>query len=119
MLASYKKLYSQAVPNPQVQRNLKGFCADHLMRHVERMPESVLRPERRRRTYFNGVLARAEVNSSYQPSRQLWLRTQNGYYTFNPELQLRAHGGAEWVPWKQWLNQPLVYAGCGIVVRDN
>ena len=119
MLASYKKLYSQAVPKPQVQRNLKGFCADHLMRHIERTPESVLRPERRRRTYFNGVLARAEVNSSYQPSRQLWLRTQNGYYTFNPELQLRAHGGAEWVPWKQWLNQPLVYAGCGIVVRDN
>ena len=117
MLASYKKLYSQAVPNPQVQRNLKGFCADHLMRHVERMPESVLRPERRRRTYFNGVLARAEVNSSYQPSRQLWLRTQNGCYTFNPELQLRAHGGAEWVPWKQWLNQPLVYAGCGIMLR--
>ncbi|MGH6637899.1 MAG: ankyrin repeat domain-containing protein, partial [Polaromonas sp.] len=90
MLASYKKLYSQAVPNPQVQRNLKGFCADHLMRHTERLPDSVLRPERRRRTYFNGVLARAEVHSSYQPSRQLWLRSQNGYYTFNPELQLRA-----------------------------
>ena len=119
MLASYKKLYSQAVPNSQVQRNLKGFCAYHLMRQVERVPESVLRPERRRRTYFNGVLARAEVHSSYQPSRQLWLRTQNGYYTFNPELQLRAHSGAEWVPWKQWLNQPLVYAGCGIELRDS
>ena len=118
MLASYKKLYSQAVPNPQVQRNLKGFCADHLMRHTERLPESVLRPERRRRTYFNGVLARAEVNSSYQPSRQLWLRTQNGYYIFNPELQLRAHSGGDWVPWKQWLNQPLVHAGCGIELRD-
>lgn len=115
MLASYKKLYSQAVPNPQVHRNLKGFCADHLMRQVERVPESVLRPERRRRTYFNGVLSRAEVHSSYQPSRQLWLRTQNGYYILNPELQLRAHSGADWVPWKQWLNQPLVHAGCGIV----
>ena len=86
MLASYIKLYSQAASNPQVQRNLKGFCADHLMRHVERTPESALRPERRHRTYFNGVLARAEVYSSYQPSRQLWLRTQNGYYAFNPEL---------------------------------
>ncbi|MBH2020026.1 MAG: AAA family ATPase [Burkholderiales bacterium] len=118
MLASYKKLYSQIVPNPQVYRNLKGFCADHLMRHVERVPESVLRPERRRRTYFNGVLARAEVHSSYQPSRQLWLRTQNGYYVLNPELQLRTHSGADWAPWKQWLNQPLVHAGCGIVMHD-
>ena len=118
MLASYKKLYSQIVPNPQVYRNLKGFCADHLMRHVERLPDSVLRPERRRRVYFNGVLSRAEVHSSYQPSRQLWFRTQNGYYLPNLELQLRAHGGAEWVPWKQWLNQPLVFAGCGITQPD-
>ena len=114
MLASYKKLYSEIVDDPQVYRNLKGFCADHLMRHVERVPESVLRPERRRRIYFNGVLARAEVDSNYQPSRQLWLRTRNGYYVFNPELQLRAHSGAAWVPWKQWLNQPLVHLGCGI-----
>ena len=115
MLASYKKLYSQLVPNPQVKRNLKGFCADYLMRHVDSLPDSVLRPERRRRTYFNGVLSRAEVHSSYQPSRQLWLRTQNGYYVLNPELKLRAHSGADWVPWKQWLNQPLVHVGCGIV----
>ncbi len=112
MLVSYKKLLSELVPNPQIQRNLKGFCADHLMREMDRMPESVLRPERRKRTYFNAVLARAEVNSSYQPSRQLWKRTQNGYYTFNPDLKLRAHSGAEWMPWKQWLNQPLVNAGC-------
>ncbi|MEO7399695.1 MAG: AAA family ATPase [Polaromonas sp.] len=115
MLASYKRLYSQLVPNPQIHRNLKGFCADHLMRHAERLPDSVLRPERRRRTYFNGVLARAEVHSSYQPSRQLWLRTRNGYYVLNPEMQLRAHAGADWLPWKQWLNQPLIFAGCGIV----
>jgi hypothetical protein len=118
MLASYKKLYSEIVPNPHVHRNLKGFCADQLMRQVERLPDSVLRPERRRRVYFNGVLSRAEVHSSYQPSRQLWLRTQNGYYVLNPELQLRAHSGSDWVPWKQWLNQPLVHAGCGIVMRD-
>ena len=114
MLASYKKLYSQTVPNPQVSRNLRGFCADHLMREMDRMPESVLRPERQKRTYVNGVLARAEINSKYQPSRQLWQRTRNGYYTFNHELKLRAHSGAEWVPWKQWLNQPLVFAGCGV-----
>jgi len=112
MLISYKKLLSKLAPNPQIQRNLKGFCAAQLMRRVHDLPDSVLRPERRKRTYFNAVLARAEVNSKYQPSRQLWKRAQNGYYTFNPDLKLRAHSGAEWVPWKQWLNQPLVNAGC-------
>ena len=119
MLASYKKLYSELVPSPQVHRNLKGFCADHLMRNTEKLPHSVLRPERQKRTYFNGVLARAEVHSNYQPSRQLWLRTQNGYYILNPELKLRAHSSAQWVPWQQWLNQDLVHAGCGIMVPDS
>lgn len=75
MLVSYKKLYSELVPNPQIKRNLKGFCADHLMREMARMPASVLRPERHKRTYVSGVLARAEVNSNYLPSRQLWQRT--------------------------------------------
>jgi len=117
MLVSYKKLYSRAVPQPQIQRNLRGFCADHLMRNAERLPPSVLAPERTRRVYFNGVLARAEVQSKYQPSRQLWLRTRNGFYILNPGLQLRAHHTGNWLPWKQWLNQPLVNVGCG--VKDN
>jgi hypothetical protein len=56
MLVSYKKMFSSAVPNPQIQRNLRGFCADFLMRNVERLPPNVLAPERARRVYFNGVL---------------------------------------------------------------
>jgi hypothetical protein len=114
MLVSYKKMFSRAVPNPQIQRNLRGFCADFLMRNVERLPPNVLAPERTRRVYFNSVLARAEVQSKYQPSRQLWLRTRNGFYTFNPDLQLRAHPTGSWMPWKQWLNQPLVFTGSSI-----
>jgi hypothetical protein len=118
MLVSYKKLYSQAVPQPHIQRNLYGFCADHLMRNADRLPPNVLAPERTRRVYFNGVLARAEVNSNYQPSRQLWLRTRNGFYTINPDLQLRAHHTGNWLPWTQWLNQPLVLTGCSIKTNE-
>ena len=118
MLVSYKKLFSQAVPQPQIQRNLSGFCADHLMRNAEHLPPNVLARERSRRVYFTGVLARAEVQSKYQPSRQLWLRTRNGFYTFNPDLQLRAHHTGNWLPWKQWLNQPLVFTGCHIKTNE-
>ncbi len=114
MLASYKKLYSQLVPDPQIQRNLIGYCADHLMRSVDKIPDSVLNPSRKKRSYFNGVLARAEVNSAYQPSRKLWLRHRNGYYLINPDLKLRTSSTAEWLPWTEWINQPLVFAGCGI-----
>lgn len=114
MLTSYKRMYSQTVPNVQVQRNLSGYCADYLMRGMERIPDSVLSAARKKRSYINGVLARAEVRSAYQPSRQLWQRVRTGYYVLNPDLQLRAHSTAEWVPWAQWLNEPLVHAGCGI-----
>ena len=33
------------------------------------------------------------------------------------ELQLHAHGGAARWTWQQWLNQPLVHAGCNIVMQ--
>lgn len=118
MLASYKKLYSQLVPSAQVERNLKGFCADHLMRHIDRLPENVLPAKRRTRSYINSVLARAEISSNYQPSRQLWLRARNGYYVINPALRLRAHSTGPWLPWTQWLNQELVLAGCGIQIQE-
>jgi hypothetical protein len=59
----------------------------------------------------------AEVNSSDQPSRQLWQRTQNGYAVQSPGLKLRSHSSDDWLPWTQWLNQPLVFAGCGISLQ--
>ena len=114
MLASFKTMYSQAIVGQSVQRNLTGFCADFLMRGIERIPDNVLSAARKRRVYFNGVLARAEVHSVYKPSRRLWRRTRNGYYTFSSDLKLPVSGTAEWLSWEQWLNRPLVYAGCGI-----
>lgn len=115
MLTSSKSLHSQLWnERTKFRRNLRGFCTDYLMRGLERIPQSVLRPERRKRSYFNAVLARAELHSAYQPSRQLWQRTSTGYYRLNPALQLRAHGGAEWVPLTTWLNQDLVLQGCGV-----
>ncbi|MDB5932381.1 MAG: Superfamily and helicase with ankyrin domain [Polaromonas sp.] len=93
MLASYKKLFSEIVPNPQVCRNLKSFCADYLMRRAERLPGSVLRPERRRGVYFNGVLSRAEVHGSYQPSRQRWLRAQTATTCRTPDCSCAPTAG--------------------------
>ena len=71
-------------------------------------------PERACCVYFNSVLARAEVESKYHPSHQLWLRTRNGFCTFIPDPQLRAHHTGNWSPWKQWLSQPLAVTGSAI-----
>jgi hypothetical protein len=43
-------------------------------------PRSVLPDERRRRTYWSGVLARAEVDATYRPARRLWRRERTGHY---------------------------------------
>jgi hypothetical protein len=52
-------------------------------------PRSVLPEERRRRVYWNGVLARAEVGSTYRPARKLWRRERVGNYVPSEHALLR------------------------------
>jgi hypothetical protein len=52
-------------------------------------PRSVLADERRRRVYWNGVLARAEVDSTYRPARKLWRRERVGHYAPSEAALLR------------------------------
>lgn len=49
-------------------------------RAIDAFPRSVIPEERRRRVYWNAVLARAEVNSTYKPARKLWRRERQGHY---------------------------------------
>ncbi|MEO8777595.1 MAG: ankyrin repeat domain-containing protein, partial [Rhodanobacter sp.] len=117
MLAGIKTLGSQLVPQqlcPLDRRS--GFNTAWLMRNVEHFPVSVLREERRKRTWFNAVLARAEVESSYEPARRLWMRWRNGYYVPNPTMRLRvpgANGQEEWQPVHMAMALRRVLAGNG------
>ncbi|MDT0498200.1 hypothetical protein RM530_12605 [Algiphilus sp. W345] len=115
MLASIKTLASQLVAGPEfpIERR-HAINAGWLMRNVEQLPHSVLRAERRKRTWFNAVLARAEVSSSYVPARRLWRRLRNGYYLPNPQLRLRvrtADRDETWLPVYEVLNLSRVVAG--------
>ena len=72
----------------------------------------------------NTTLHRLQYQLPLAPTTKVFVEAvgsefNDNYYTFNPELQLRAHSGAAWVPWQLWMNQPLVYAGCGIELRDS
>lgn len=117
MLAGLKTLAALSYHPPTLEvRRLTGFNADYLMRGMEAMPHSVWCQERRKRTYLNAVLARAEVHSDYRPARKLWLRLKNGHYLPNPALQLRVRGsdGQErWQPIYEVLNLPAVERGTG------
>jgi hypothetical protein len=77
-------------------RRPRGFTAlmvsDEALAHF---PRSVVPDERRRRTYWNGVLARAEVDSSYRPARKLWRRERVGHYVpSSVAVKVAGHGAS-------------------------
>ncbi|MEO8010024.1 MAG: ankyrin repeat domain-containing protein, partial [Dokdonella sp.] len=117
MLANLKTLGSQLVPqNVCPLHRRSGFNTAWLMRNLEHVAHSVLREERRKRTWFNAVLARAEVGSAYQPARRLWMRSRNGFYVPNPTLRVQVLGGDgqnEWQSWQEAMKLRLVLAGIG------
>jgi hypothetical protein len=68
-----------------------GFSASVLDEKVlARFPRSVLPEERRKRTYWNGVLARGEVGAGYRPARKLWRRERHGNYVPSEDARFRA-----------------------------
>ena len=117
MLTGLKTLGSLLYNLPKHEvRRLHGFDAAYLMRNIEHFPDAVWPAQRRKRTYFNAVLARAEVGSAYQPARRLWLRTRNGHYLPNPALRLRVRGGdgqQSWQPVYEVLQLPIIERGNG------
>lgn len=114
MLAGFKTLRTQCVERlHDPYKYQQGFFAQMLHDTLECLPEHLWKSPRRKRSYLNSVLARAEAQSAYQPSRRLWVRTRNGHYLPNPLLQLRTHTGEGpgWRPVYEVLNLPWVDAG--------
>lgn len=112
MLAGLKTQWSQCVRRRlEPYRYLSGFFADQLHDVLQELPAWLWPEPRRKRTYVNQVLARAEVQSSYQPARRLWVRTKNGHYFPNPQMQLR--DGEGWQPVYERLALAWIDRGCG------
>lgn len=114
MLAGFKTLRTRcAERRHHPYKYDPGFFAEALQATLDTLPEHLWKAQRRKRSYVNGVLARAEVQSQYQPARKLWLRTQNGHYLPNPQLQLRTQNAeaAGWCPVYETLNLAWVDAG--------
>ena len=112
MLAGLKTQWSQCVTR-QLERYkyFNGFFADQLHGVLEQLPPWLWADKRRKRSYVNQVLARAEVHSSYQPARRLWVRLRNGFYFPNARMQLRA--GEGWQPVYEHFALNWVDRGCG------
>ena len=115
MLAGFKTQNTRCAGRARdPYKYFRGFFADPLHATLSQLPDHLWSTQRRKRTYLNQVLARAEVNSAYQPARNLWVRTTNGYYLPNPLMRLRTQSdgdGAGWRPVFEALNLAWVDAG--------
>jgi hypothetical protein len=112
MLAGLKTQWSECaartLPNWKFG---EGYFAEQLHQVLEHLPAHLWKDQRRKRSYLNQVLARAEVDSNYRPARKLWARTRNGHYLPNPALQLRR--GEGWRPVYEALSLGWVDRGTG------
>ncbi|MBN2369517.1 MAG: UvrD-helicase domain-containing protein [Vicinamibacteria bacterium] len=70
-----------------------GMRSKDLLAVAARLPFAALRPDRRRREYLNGVLARNEIGRDYPYNRRLFLRLSHGRYVLNPRLEIRSGEG--------------------------
>jgi ankyrin repeat protein/UvrD-like helicase family protein len=86
-----------------------GFDTATIVDAWEHLPASVLRPERARRGYLSGLLARNEIERDYAYNRKLFLRVGHGQYLFNMRLAVRVGGSdSSWIPLADALNLRLV-----------
>lgn len=93
------------------ERGRSGFDVGVVLDAYQKWPPSVVRPERCKRAYLSGVLARNEVERDYAYNRRLFKRITLGWYQFNPDLALRrrdAAGAQQWQPVFAALNLALV-----------
>ena len=112
MLAGLKTQWSHCTARPHpAWKYGQGFFAEQLHQVLEALPVHLWKDIRRKRSYVNQVLARAEVDSSYKPARKLWARTRNGYYLPNPAILLRQRDG--WRPVYDALELDWVDRGSG------
>jgi len=112
MLAGLKTQWSGCVlRSHEVWKYGEGFFAEQLHLVLERLPPHLWSDKRRKRSYVNQVLARAEVGSSYRPARQLFARARHGYYLPNPAMLVRQDEG--WVAVYDAFGLDWLDAGCG------
>ena len=92
----------------RLRRPYAAFENAAILEAWEHLPANVLRPERKRRQYLSGVLARNEIDRDYAYNRALFKRVRQGWYQFNPHLKVR-RGSDTWTPLYRALNLPFIH----------
>lgn len=67
-----------------------GMESAYLEQLFAALPDAIVPPNRKKRSYINSVFARSEVHSTYPTSRRLWQRDGRGVYIPAPGLAITA-----------------------------
>ena len=65
------------------------FSMDDIMKFVECIPDEILPPYRRQRSYVNSVLANHEIDRDSPSNKKLFKRTKRGCYILNPWISYK------------------------------
>ncbi|MEJ7683147.1 MAG: hypothetical protein WKG06_35885 [Segetibacter sp.] len=65
------------------------FTMDDVMKYVECIPDEILPPYRKQRTYVNSVLASHEIDRDNPYNKRLFKRVKRGCYVVNATLDYK------------------------------
>ena len=87
-----------------------GFDTTVIVDAWRDLPAHIVAPGHKQRSYLSGLLSRNEVERDYAYNRRLFVRIAQGWYQFNPALQVRRpHVDAGlWTPLYEALNLKLI-----------
>ncbi len=111
MLAALKTQWSHCIVRAhEPWRYAQGIFAEQLGDVLGQLPPFLWSERRRKRSYLNHVLARAEVDSGYRPARKLWKRVWHGHYL--PSSAMSVRSGEGWRPVYEAYALDWIEAGC-------
>ncbi len=68
--------------------SLQGLRMDDFMEYIELMPDEILPPYRRKRTYVNSILSKNEIDRNDKYNRKLFKRKSRGCYNLYEGIEL-------------------------------
>jgi hypothetical protein len=88
LLNVFFSLWYRHLPNQQIHRG-GAVTAANLETMLATLPDSVLSPMKKQRSYISRYLSENEVDRDVPRNRKLFKRYKRGHYVLNPQLKIR------------------------------
>ena len=71
----------------EIKKERPVFNMDKLVEYVFLFPDEILPPYRKKRTYFNSIMALNEMSKESPYCKEAFMRVDYGKYVLNPEIE--------------------------------